>query len=59
MPNGDAAIVALTSVTAGNPDEAQMDGLKEQLQNRKAQVMLQSFIDTLKADAEIRRMRLQ
>jgi peptidyl-prolyl cis-trans isomerase D len=59
LPNGDAAIVALTSVTAGNPDEAQMDGLKEQLQNRKAQVMLQSFIDTLKADAEIRRMRLQ
>lgn len=59
LPNGDAAIVALTSVTAGNPDEAQMDGLKEQLQNRKAQVMLQSFIDTLKADADIRRMRLQ
>lgn len=59
LPNGDAAIVILTSVNAGNPDDTQVAGLKEQLQSRKAQVMLQSFIDTLKADAEIRRMRVQ
>lgn len=56
LPNGDAAVVALTDVSPGNADDSQLDELKSQMQNRQAQVMLQAFINNLKADADIKRL---
>lgn len=54
LANGNAAVIALTELTMGNPqlgEQAQQVG--EQLSNRQAQVLLQAFIDTLKEDASI------
>ncbi|NWO02424.1 MAG: SurA N-terminal domain-containing protein [Idiomarinaceae bacterium] len=56
LPNGDAAVVALTDVSPGNADDNQLDELKSQMQNRQAQVMLQAFINNLKTDADIQRL---
>lgn len=56
LPNGDAAVVALTEVSPGNADDNQLDELKSQMQNRQAQVMLQAFINNLKMDADIKRL---
>ncbi|WP_278356247.1 SurA N-terminal domain-containing protein [Idiomarina abyssalis] len=56
LPNGDAAVVALTELNPGNANEEQLDELQSQLQNRQAQVMLQAFINNLKSDADIQRL---
>ncbi|MDV6326503.1 SurA N-terminal domain-containing protein [Idiomarina sp. Sol25] len=56
LPNGDAAVVALTDVSPGNADDSQFDELTSQMKNRQAQVMLQAFINNLKADADIKRL---
>ncbi len=56
LPNGDAAVVALTDVSPGSADDNQLDELKSQMQNRQAQVMLQAFINNLKTDADIQRL---
>ncbi|QZN91712.1 SurA N-terminal domain-containing protein [Idiomarina abyssalis] len=56
LPNGDAAVVALTEFNPGNANEEQLDELQSQLQNRQAQVMLQAFINNLKSDADIQRL---
>jgi len=56
LPNGDAAVVALTELNPGNASEDQLDELQSQLQNRQAQVMLQAFINNLKSDADIQRL---
>ncbi|WP_322407255.1 SurA N-terminal domain-containing protein [Idiomarina sp. PL1-037] len=56
LPNGDAAVVALTDVSPGNADDSQLDELTSQMKNRQAQVMLQAFINNLKADADIKRL---
>ena len=56
LPNGDAAVVALTEVSPGSANEEQLDELRTQLQNRQAQVMLQAFINNLKSDADIKRL---
>lgn len=56
LPNGDAAVVALTELNPGNANEEQLDELRSQLQNRQAQVMLQAFINNLKSDADIQRL---
>ncbi|AAV81841.1 MAG TPA: peptidylprolyl isomerase [Idiomarina loihiensis] len=56
LPNGDAAVVALTEVSPGSTDDSQLDELKSQMRNRQAQVMLQAFINNLKADADIKRL---
>lgn len=56
LPNGDAAVVALTDVSAGTPGDEPLDELKRQLQNRQAQVMLQAFINNLKTTADIKRL---
>ncbi|MGM0905867.1 MAG: SurA N-terminal domain-containing protein [Pseudomonadota bacterium] len=56
LPNGDAAVVALTELNPGNENEDQLDELQSQLQNRQAQVMLQAFINNLKSDADIQRL---
>lgn len=54
LPNGDAAVIALTNVTEGNAELGeQSQQVREQLSNRQAQIMLQAFIDTLKQDADI------
>ena len=56
MPNGDAAVVALTKV-----NEADIEGeeanqqVVQQLQNRQSQLMLQAFIETLVEQASISR----
>ncbi len=58
MPNGDAAVVALTQV-----NEASIEGVEanqqlvEQLQNRQSQLMLQAFVETLVEQASITRMQ--
>ncbi|MCK7458182.1 SurA N-terminal domain-containing protein [Idiomarina aminovorans] len=56
LPNGDAAVVALTEVSPGSANEGQLDELRAQLQNRQAQVMLQAFINNLKSNADIKRL---
>ncbi len=56
LPNGDAAVVALTELNPGNANEEQLDELQSQLQNRQAQVMLQAVINNLKSDAVIQRL---
>lgn len=56
LPNGDAAVVALTEVSPGSADDNQLDELKSQMKNRQAQVMLQAFINNLKTDADIQRL---
>lgn len=56
LPNGDAAVVALTEVSPGSADDNQLDELKSQMKNRQAQVMLQAFINNLKTDADIKRL---
>jgi len=56
LPNGDAAVVALTDVSPGNADDSQFDELTSQMKNRQAQVMLQAFINNLIADADIKRL---
>ncbi|RUO77176.1 SurA N-terminal domain-containing protein [Idiomarina seosinensis] len=54
LANGDAAVIALTKVTEGNAELGeQAQQVRNQLNNRQAQVLLQAFIDTLKEDAEI------
>ncbi|MDV6315534.1 peptidylprolyl isomerase [Idiomarina sp. HP20-50] len=59
LPNGDAAVVMLSNVSAGNVEGSQFAELQKQLQNRKAQVMLQAFINNLKRDADIKRLSTQ
>lgn len=59
LPNGDAAVVALTELNPGNANEEQLDELQSQLQNRQAQVMLQAFINNLKSDADIQRLSIR
>ena len=49
-------MVALTEVSPGSTDDSQLDELKSQMRNRQAQVMLQAFINNLKADADIKRL---
>ena len=49
LPNGDAAVVALTEVSPGSTDDSQLDELKSQMRNRQAQVMLQAFINNFKS----------
>lgn len=59
LPNGDAAVVALTELNPGNANDEQLDELQSQLQNRQAQVMLQAFINNLKSDADIQRLSIR
>lgn len=59
LPNGDAAVIALTQVTEGNAELGeQSEQVREQLSNRQAQILLQAFIDTLKQDADITRKEI-
>lgn len=58
MPNGDAAVVALTQVNAANIEGTEANQqIIEQLQNRQSQLMLQAFIETLVDQASITRLQ--